>query len=115
MNVTVDREKFDNVAASLDNTLITTEEWTPEKGILALECDDDLIVADVMECEYVGHGRWLLVFVPIGPGVAPKLDHPITKALEEIPEIPKIPEETKRANRDFLRRMTKPWNGYYEK
>lgn len=110
MNIIVNKEQFDEIKNCLNNSLISTEQWTHEKGSLLIKCEDDMIVADVMECDNVGQGRWLLIFVPVLPGVTVKqYEKPISHSLEEIPVTP----TPKRPMKEFLESITKPWHGYY--
>ena len=113
MNIQVNREQFEDIKNCLNNSIISTEEWDPEKGMLLIKCEDDLIVTEVKECENVGQGRWLIIFVPILPGVVMgDFDKPVSSAVSEIPEKPKRPPRPMKA---FLESMTKPWHGYIEK
>jgi hypothetical protein len=111
MKIKVEKEQYDDIVNGLNNALYTNEEWTPEKGFLFIKCGEDQVIADVMECERAGQGRWLIIFSPIG--VAPRMlsDKPVSEALEEVEE-PKIPQKPKSDMRKFLNSITKPWNGY---
>jgi hypothetical protein len=110
MKITVEKEQFQEILDGLNNALYSDEEWDPLKGLLFIECEEDQIIADVMECEEVSPRRWLIVFAPIG-GKCPKYDTPISGALEEVPK-PK-PKTNTVAIRKFLHAMTMQNNGYY--
>ena len=114
MKITVSREQFQDIMDGLNNSLLATEEWDPDKGMLFIECEEDIIAADVLECIREGQGRWLVIFQALLPGKpAPIMpSNPISSALEETP---KNSEKRKRPPRDmrkFLESMTKPWHGY---
>lgn len=114
MKITVSKEQFMDIRDGLNNSLIATEEWDPDKGMLFIMCEEEIIVADVMECIREGQGRWLIIFIPLLPGNTPPHmpPNPISRSLEEVP-VEKIPEKPKRPMREFLESITKPWHGYY--
>lgn len=107
MKIQVSREQFDSIASYMLNHVYSPEEWDPMKGLLFLECEDDQVIAEVLECTRAGQGRWLIIFQIIG-GVR-DIDKPISGALSEVPERPK------RSVKDFAKAYTKPWHGYYIK
>ena len=49
MKITVEKEQFQEILAGLNNALYSDEEWDPLKGLLFIECEEDQIIADVME------------------------------------------------------------------
>jgi hypothetical protein len=116
MKIVVTREQFQDILEGLNNALIATEEWDPDKGMLFIECEEDIIVADVLECTREGQGRWLVIFHALLPGKQPPCMpvNPISGALREVPKISEKPKRQSRNMREFLNSMTKPWHGYYE-
>lgn len=112
LKIEVSEEQFESITQGLLNNVIATEEWNPDKGLLFLKCGEDQVISDVLECENVGQGRWLIIFQPIVPGPVPqyKTETPVSNALKEVSEKPKRP---KRPMNEFLKKMTKPWHGYY--
>ena len=115
LKIQVEKEVFMDILEGLNNSVISSEEWTPERGPIFLECEEDQIIADVFECIFEGQGRWLIIFNPILPGkVAPHMPPtPIKDSLREVPE--RKPPRPARPMREFLHSMTKPWHGYYIK
>lgn len=115
MNIQVNREYFEDIKNGLNNSLISNEQWDPEKGNLMIQCEDDIMFAEVKECENIGQCRWLLIFIPIVPGMSTSINSaPISGAVREvIPEEERRPKGDGKALRRFLNNMTKPWHGYH--
>lgn len=114
MKIEVSREQFCDIRDGLNNSLIAPEEYNPHEGMLFILCEEDIIVADVLECIREGQGRYLIIFHALLPGKNPPHmpANPISGSLNEVEE-PKISEKPKRPMREFLESITKPWHGYY--
>lgn len=108
MKVQVSREQFLDIRDGLNNSIIATQSWDPDEGMLFIECEEDIIVADVFECMPQSQGRFLIIFNPLLPKNG-SVHTPISGALEEVRE----PQRPKRSNREILKSLTKPWHGYY--
>lgn len=111
MKIKVTPDIYEEIKANRLNNLPAFEEWDPTKGFLFIECGEDLIIADVLECESIGGGSWMIIFRPIGspPGDLPKIP---TKDVLKEDTIQKSSQKQKGQWRNTLKNLAEPWHGY---